>query len=177
MVKDSLLNEICMLNHLRYLSIGTEVKSLPSSFSNLWNLEILCVVNEESTLILLPRIWDLVKLRGLYVSNCSFFDMDADESILIAEDTKLENLTVLHKLVLSYWKDTEDIFKRLPNLQVLSFELKESWDYSTEQFWFPKVDCLTELEELSVGFESSNTNESGSSAAINRPWDFTSLLV
>ncbi|KAH0657487.1 hypothetical protein KY289_026235 [Solanum tuberosum] len=172
MVKDSLLNEICMLNHLRYLSIGTEVKSLPSSFSNLWNLEILCVVNEESTLILLPRIWDLVKLRGLYVSNCSFFDMVADESILIAEDTKLENLTVLHKLVLSYWKDTEDIFKRLPNLQVLSFELKESWDYSTEQFWFPKVDCLTELEELSVGFESSNTNESGSSAAINRPWDF-----
>ncbi|KAH0657489.1 hypothetical protein KY289_026237 [Solanum tuberosum] len=172
MVKDSLLNEICMLNHLRYLSIGTEVKSLPSSFSNLWNLEILHVDNEESTLILLPRIWDLEMLRGLYVSNCSFFDMDADESILIAEDTKLENLTLLQKLVLSYWKDTEDIFKKLPNLQVLSFDLKESWDYSTEQFWFPKVDCLTELEELSVGFESSNTNESGSSAAINRPWDF-----
>ncbi|KAH0664723.1 hypothetical protein KY285_025929 [Solanum tuberosum] len=172
MVKDSLLNEICMLNHLRYLSIGTKVKSLPLCFSNLWNLEILNVYNEESTFILLPRIWDLVKLRMLYVSNCSFFDMDADESILIAEDTKLENLTSLHKLVLSYWKDTEDIFKRLPNLQYLTFELKESWDYSTEQFWFPKMDCLTELEELSVVFKSSNTNESGSSAAINRPWDF-----
>ncbi|KAM3327550.1 hypothetical protein P3S68_033913 [Capsicum galapagoense] len=39
MVKDSLLNEICMLNHLRFLPIGTEVKSLPSSFSNLWNLD------------------------------------------------------------------------------------------------------------------------------------------
>ncbi|PHT44386.1 hypothetical protein CQW23_13544 [Capsicum baccatum] len=34
-VKDSLLNEIGMLHHLRFLRIGTEVKSLPSSFSNL----------------------------------------------------------------------------------------------------------------------------------------------
>ena len=62
MVNDSLLNEICMLNHLRYLRIGTQVKYLPLSFSNLWNLEILSVNNKKSTLILLPRIWDLVKL-------------------------------------------------------------------------------------------------------------------
>ncbi|WMV40804.1 hypothetical protein MTR67_034189 [Solanum verrucosum] len=105
------------------------------------------VDNEESTLILLPRIWDLVKLQVLVMTACSFFDMDADESILIAEDTKLENLRHLHKLVLSYWKDTEDIFKRLPNLQLLQFDLKESLDYSTEQY------C-------------------GSSPATNRPWDF-----
>ncbi|KAG5598207.1 hypothetical protein H5410_029577 [Solanum commersonii] len=171
MVKDSLLNEICTLNHLRYLCIGTEVKYLPLSFSNLWNLEVLLVQN-EGPMVLLPRILHLIKLRVLITTACSFFDMDADESILIAEDTKLENLTLLHKLVLSYWKDTEDIFKRLPNLQVLSFVLMESWDYSTKQYWFPKLDCLTELEDLTVGFESSNTNDSGSFAAINRPWNF-----
>uniref|UniRef100_M1BUZ9 NBS-LRR resistance protein n=1 Tax=Solanum tuberosum TaxID=4113 RepID=M1BUZ9_SOLTU len=172
MVKDSLLNEICMLNHLRYLRIGTQVKSLPLSLSNLWNLEILLVDNEESTLILLPRIWDLVKLRVLVMTACSFFDMDADESILIAEDTKLEKLTLLGQLLLFYSKDTEDILKRLPNLQLLQFELKESWDYSTEQYWFPKLDCLTELEDLTVRFISSNINDSRPSAAINRPWDF-----
>ncbi|PHU13902.1 hypothetical protein BC332_15107, partial [Capsicum chinense] len=61
-VKDSLLNEICMLNHLRYLQFGTQVKSLPSSFSNLSNLETLWVINEGSPLVLLPRIWHLVKL-------------------------------------------------------------------------------------------------------------------
>ncbi|XP_049348414.1 putative late blight resistance protein homolog R1A-3 [Solanum verrucosum] len=171
-VKDSLLNEICMLNHLRYLRIGTQVKYLPLSFSNLWNLETLVVQNNGTTLILLPRIWDLVKLQMLIVSECSFFDMDADESILIAEDTKLEKLKILVGLILSYSKDTEDIFKRFPNLQLLEFDLKESWDYSTEQYWFPKLDCLTELENLIVGFKSSNTNDSGSSAAINRPWNF-----
>ncbi|XP_015078202.1 putative late blight resistance protein homolog R1A-3 [Solanum pennellii] len=172
MVNDSLLNEICMLNHLRYLFIGTQVKYLPLSFSNLWNLEILSVNNKESTLILLPRIWDLVKLRVLSVSACSFFDVDADESILIAEDTKLENLRILGELLISYSEGTKNIFKRFPNLQVLQFVLKESWDYSTEQYWFPKLDCLTELETLSVGFKSSNTNHSGSSVATNRLWDF-----
>ncbi|XP_047269377.1 probable disease resistance protein RXW24L [Capsicum annuum] len=59
MVKDYFLNKICMLNHLRFLRIGTKVKSLPSSFSNLWNLETLLVDNELSTVVLLPRIWIL----------------------------------------------------------------------------------------------------------------------
>ncbi|WMV31848.1 hypothetical protein MTR67_025233 [Solanum verrucosum] len=98
--------------------------------------------------------------------------MDANESILIAEDTKLENLILLHKPVLSYSKDTDHIFERFPSLQYLTFELKESWDYSKEQYWFPKLDFLTELENLNVGFESSNTNDSGSSSTINWPWDF-----
>ncbi|NP_001318028.1 NBS-LRR resistance protein-like protein isoform X1 [Solanum lycopersicum] len=172
MVNDSLLNEICMLNHLRYLRIGTQVKYLPLSLSNLWNLEFLWLENKESTLILLPRIWDLVKLRVLSVDACSFFDMDADESILIAEDTKLENLRMLGELFIFYSEDTEDVFTRFPNLQVLSFEIEESWDYSTEQYWFPKLDCLIELEKLSVSFGSSNTNHSGSSVATNQPWDF-----
>ncbi|PHT44454.1 hypothetical protein CQW23_13612 [Capsicum baccatum] len=130
-VKDSMLNEIGMLNHLRFLSIGTKVKSLPSSLSNLWNLETLLVVNEGSTLIILSRIWDLVKLRRLIVDACSFFDMDKDEPILIAKDSKLENLRALGELTLSYLKGSEDIFKRFPNLQSLRFVLKESWDYST----------------------------------------------
>ncbi|KAF3619331.1 putative aldehyde dehydrogenase family 2 member B4, mitochondrial-like isoform X1 [Capsicum annuum] len=150
MVKDSLLNEICMLNHLRCLFFGTEVKSLPSSFSNLGNLEILHVNNKGSTFVLLPRIWDLVKLRELSVTACSFFDKDTDEPILIAEDSKLENLRALEQLVLSDSKDTEDIFKRFPNLQVLKFSLKESWDCSTQKYWFPKVDFLSELEFLNI---------------------------
>ncbi|PHT44448.1 hypothetical protein CQW23_13606 [Capsicum baccatum] len=171
-VKDSLLNEIGMLNHLRFLRIGTEVKSLPSSFSNLWNLEILFVTNKGLMMVLLPSIWDLVKLRELSIYACSFFDMDTNEPILIAEDSKLDNLRELGKLVLSYSKDTEDIFKRFSNLQCLSFVLKESWDYSTEQYWFPKLDFLTELEFLKAEFASSNANDSGPSLATNWSWDF-----
>ncbi|KAF3667987.1 putative CDT1-like protein a, chloroplastic-like [Capsicum annuum] len=156
MVKNSLLNEICMLNHLRFLNIGTEVKYLPSSFSNLRNLETLVVINEGSTLVLLPSIWDLVKLRVLSIDACCFFDLDADEPILITTDSKLENLRVLETPVLSYAKGIEDIFISFPNLQRFTFVLKESWDYSTERYWFPKLDFLTELEELRVDFETGS---------------------
>ncbi|PHT77641.1 hypothetical protein T459_15693 [Capsicum annuum] len=149
MVKDALLNEICMLNHLRFLLIGTELKSLPSSFSNLWNLETLWVENKGSTLVLLPN-----------------------EQILIEEDSNLENLGGLRELILSYSEGTEDIFKRFPNLQRLRFVLKESWDYSTERFWFPKLDFLTELKILRAEFESSNTNYSAGPFATNWSWDF-----
>jgi len=164
-----LLNEICMLNHLRFLHIGIQVKSLPSSFSNLWNLETLLVENHKPPLVLIPGIWNLVKLQVLVMSCCSFFDLDTDEPVLIAEDTKLENLRFLGQLMLSYSEDTEDIFKRFPNLQVLELRIKGSYDYSTEQYWFPKLDFLNELESLrvGVGFESSNT-----SVATKWLWDF-----
>ncbi|KAF3623065.1 putative late blight resistance protein -like protein R1B-14-like [Capsicum annuum] len=176
MVKDSLLNEICMLNHLRFLHIGTEVKSLPSSLSNLWNLETLSVSNKRSTLVLLPRIWDLVKLRVLVMDACSFFDMDTDEPILIVEVSILENLRYLGKLMLSYSKGTKDVLKRFPNLQSLVFDLKESCDHSTERYWFPKLDFLTELEFLRVDFENSNTNDSGPSG-FSLPFQFENIVI
>ncbi|PHU13374.1 hypothetical protein BC332_14579 [Capsicum chinense] len=147
-VKDSLLNEIGMLNHLRFLFIGTKVKSLPSSLSNLRNLETLLVENKGSTLVLLPSIWDLVKLRVLSIDPCSFFDLDTNAPILIAEDSKF------------------------PNLQELTLILKESWDYSTERYWFPRLDFLTELDLLRVDFESSYANDSRPSLVKNWSWNF-----
>ncbi|KAM3234483.1 hypothetical protein P3L10_019843 [Capsicum annuum] len=98
--------------------------------------------------------------------------MDTGEPILIAEDSKLENLKELGKLVLSYSNETEDIFIRFPNLQELILILKESWDYSTERYWFPKLDFLIELEFLKVKFESSIANDSGPSLVTNWSWDF-----
>ncbi|XP_075090071.1 putative late blight resistance protein homolog R1A-3 isoform X3 [Nicotiana tabacum] len=169
---DSLLNKICTLVHLRYLYIRTEVKSLPSSFSNLWNLETLWVNKSGPPLVILPTIWNLVKLRVLGIADCSFFNLDTDEPILVAEDSKLVSLRLLLGLEVSYSKETEDIFKRFPNLQELRFDLKESWDCSTGRYWFPKLDFLNELESLKVTFKSSNSNDSVLSVATNRLWDF-----
>ncbi|XP_075105270.1 putative disease resistance RPP13-like protein 3 isoform X2 [Nicotiana tabacum] len=171
-VNDSLLNEICTLVHLRYLNIQTEVDSLPLSFSNLWNLETLRVNNFGPPLVLLPTILNLVKLQVLGINDCSFFDLDTDEPILVGEDSKLESLRLLRGLKLSNSKDIDDIFKRFPNLQELQFDLKKSWDCSTDRYWFPKLDFLNELESLKVTFEDSYSNDSAFSAATNRLWDF-----
>ncbi|XP_019259608.1 PREDICTED: uncharacterized protein LOC109237713 isoform X3 [Nicotiana attenuata] len=171
-VKDSLLNEICMLVHLRFLNIQTEVKSLPLSLSNLWNLETLSLDNGNQSMVLLPTIWSLSKLRVLNVYAGSFIDLDTDEPILTAEDPKLENLRTLELLELSYSKDTHDIFKRFPNLQELGFFLKESWDCSTEGYWFPKLDFLNEVEIIVVTFQSSNSSDSAPLEFENRLWNF-----
>lgn len=173
MVKDSLLNEICMLVH----NLKTEVKALPSSFSNLFNLETLIVENKRPPLVLLARIWTLWKLQVLSIKAGSFFDLDVDEPILTTEPTRLQNLRFLEKFDLTYLKDTDDILKMFPNLQQLSFSLKESWDFSIERYWFSKLDFLNELESLKVEFESSNTNENGPSVLTHVRGIFTSLRV
>ncbi|XP_016455360.1 putative late blight resistance protein homolog R1A-3 [Nicotiana tabacum] len=152
LVEDSLLNEIGLLVHLRYLHIGMNVKALPSSLSNLWNLETLVVRNSRSTMVLLPVIWNLAKLRHMSIYYCSFFDLDSDEPILLVEDSnsKLEKLRILEQLKISNSKDTEDIFKRFPNLQKLDCEIVESWDSSAECNWFPQLDVLNQLEEINA---------------------------
>ncbi|OIT22829.1 putative late blight resistance protein -like r1b-8 [Nicotiana attenuata] len=151
-VEDSLLNEIGLLVHLRYLHIGMNVKALPSSLSNLWNLETLVVHNSRSTMVLLPVIWNLAKLRHISIYYCSFFDLDTDEQILLVEDSnsKLENLRILEQLKISYSKDTEDIFKRFPNVHKLDCEIVESWNSSAKCNWFPQLDVLNQLEEINA---------------------------
>ncbi|KAM3234108.1 hypothetical protein P3L10_019467 [Capsicum annuum] len=157
--------------HLYSLRVtGDKMQDCLSDAWHLRDLRLLRVLNLDPSFMM--KIWDLVKLRVLSIDACSFFDLDTNVSILIAEDSKLENLRELGMLVLSYSKDTDDIFKRFPNLQRLVFDLKESWDYSTERYWFPELDFLHELEYLRVDFKSSNTNDSGSSVVTNWSWDF-----
>ncbi|KAM3267620.1 hypothetical protein P3S67_032249 [Capsicum chacoense] len=115
---------------------------------------------------------DLRLLRVLSLNPSFMMNWDKNEPILIVEDLKLENLRILQTLVLSYSKEIEDIFIRFPNLQRLVFDIKESWDYSPELYWFPNLDFLHELETLEVVFESSITNDNGPSAAANWSWDF-----
>ncbi|KAJ8540108.1 hypothetical protein K7X08_026497 [Anisodus acutangulus] len=105
---DTLLNEIGMLVHLKCLKFGTMVEALPPSFSNLLNLETLVVDNPTSNMVLSPSIWSLAKLRRVSMNSCSL-----DEP---TEDSKLENLRILHWLKLSCWEDTEEIFRRLERI-------------------------------------------------------------
>ncbi|XP_059317751.1 LOW QUALITY PROTEIN: putative late blight resistance protein homolog R1A-3 [Lycium ferocissimum] len=149
---DSLLNEIGMLVHLRCLKIQTTAKALPPSFSNLWNLETLVVVNRRSRMVLSPRIWSLTKLRHISMDNCSLSDPYIDEPTVLAEDWKLENLRILYGLNLFSLEDTEYIFKRFPNLRSLTFSIREPWPCSADQICFPRMHFLNELEEVSATF-------------------------
>ncbi|XP_019253250.1 PREDICTED: putative late blight resistance protein homolog R1A-3 [Nicotiana attenuata] len=147
---DSLLNDICMLVHLRWLNIRMDARALPPPFSNLLNLETLLVDNRGSNMVLSPSIWSLAKLRHVDVYTCSFFDLFTDEPTVLEEDSKLENLRILHSLNLPY--SNEDTFKRFPNLRSLKFSIREPWDCSSERISFPRLDLLNELEEVYAQF-------------------------
>ncbi|XP_049354805.1 putative late blight resistance protein homolog R1A-3 [Solanum verrucosum] len=140
-LKDSLLNEIGMLVHLKYLIIHTKAIALPPSFSNLCNLETLSVYNVEgSYMVLSPCFWSLAKLRDVQMKWGALF-----EPTVLDEDSRLENLRTLSKLHLPGLEDTEDIiFKRFPNLQNLEVCIGQL----KGKICFPKLDVLNELEEL-----------------------------
>uniref|UniRef100_M1D7V4 NBS-LRR resistance protein n=1 Tax=Solanum tuberosum TaxID=4113 RepID=M1D7V4_SOLTU len=146
---DSLLNEIGMLVHLKYLIIRTKAKSLPPSFSNLCNLETLVVNNlEGSCMVLSPCFWSLAKLRDVRMECCTLFDPDINEPTVLDEDLRLENLRTLYVIYLPGSEDTEDIFKWFPNLQILEVCIEQLPDCSAEKICFPRLDVLNELEEL-----------------------------
>ncbi|KAG5608015.1 hypothetical protein H5410_029507 [Solanum commersonii] len=146
---DSLLNEIGMLVHLKYLIIQTKAKALPPSFSNLCNLETLMVDNAEgSYMILSPCFWSLAKLRDVRMNCCALFDPDINEPTVLDEDLRLENLRTLYELYLPGSEDTEDFFKRFPNLQNLDVGIEKLPHRSGEKICFPRLDVLNELEKL-----------------------------
>ncbi|KAM3236125.1 hypothetical protein P3L10_016162 [Capsicum annuum] len=125
---DTVLNEIGMLVHLRFLRITMKAKALPPSFSNLCNLENLLVDNSESNLALSPTIWSLAKLRYVdIVSTCSVFDSDIDKP------TKLR-----------------EYFQKVSSLQTLGFHMDCS---VAEQIYFPRLDVLNKLERVYAQFE------------------------
>ncbi|XP_047261833.1 putative late blight resistance protein homolog R1A-3 isoform X2 [Capsicum annuum] len=144
-LRDTFLNEIGMLVHLRCLRIMIQAEALPPSFSNLCNLETLVVVNFRPDLVLSPTIWSLAKLRHVKINSiCSVFNSDIDKP------TELENLTILDRLKLSCLVDSENIFKRFPNLRTLGFQLDCS---VAEQIYFPRLDVLNKLEKVCASFE------------------------
>ncbi|KAH0676660.1 hypothetical protein KY285_024461 [Solanum tuberosum] len=152
---DSLLNETGMFVHLKYLIIWTRAKALPPSFSNLCNLETLVMDNlEGSCMILSPCFWSLAKIRDVRMKCCALFDPDINEPNVLDEDLRLENLRTLYELYLPGSEDTEDIFKRFPNLQNLEVYIEQLPDCSAEKICFRRLDVLNELEQLRLSTSS-----------------------
>ncbi|KAK4720594.1 hypothetical protein R3W88_010827 [Solanum pinnatisectum] len=167
-LKDSLMEEIGSLFHLRFLRIRTrDVKAIPVLWLNLQNLETLLINIRYSTMVLLPRILKLSKLKHVKIDRSSFFEeeeeeeMDADNimhqpsRILEAENSKLEDLTTLSEVDISYTEAMSNVLEKFPNLQHLHCHIKEPIDPPTNGDWFPKFDVLNKLESLIAMYKNA----------------------
>ncbi|KAG5604117.1 hypothetical protein H5410_025609 [Solanum commersonii] len=110
------------LPYLRYLTADIDQKSIPSSISNLWNLETL-ILNGRSVVhkILLPStVWDMVKLRFLFIPNFS----PENKKALLKNSPNLDDLETLSYPYFARVKDAELMLRKTPNLRKLTCKVK-----------------------------------------------------
>ncbi|KAH0668805.1 hypothetical protein KY289_023298 [Solanum tuberosum] len=107
------------LPYLRYLSAHIEQNSIPSSISNLWNLETLilkCTPTATRKPLLLPStVWDMVKLRHLHIPDFS----TENEEALLENSAKLYDLETLTTPYFARVEDAELMLRKTPNLRKL----------------------------------------------------------
>ncbi|XP_049404847.1 putative late blight resistance protein homolog R1C-3 isoform X1 [Solanum stenotomum] len=109
------------LPYLRYLSAHIDQNSIPSSISNLWNLETLILKRVRPCTLLLPStVWDMVKLRHLHIPNFS----TENEEALLENSAKLDNLETLFSPYFACFEDAELMLRKTPNLRKLICEVE-----------------------------------------------------
>ncbi|XP_049404833.1 putative late blight resistance protein homolog R1B-16 [Solanum stenotomum] len=112
------------LTYLRYFSALIDQNSIPSSISNLWNLETLILKRRSAwrnNMLLLPgTVWDMVKLRHLHIPNF----IPENEEALLENSPKLDDLETLSTLYFSRVEDAELMLRKTPNLRKLICEVE-----------------------------------------------------
>ncbi|XP_049405973.1 late blight resistance protein R1-A [Solanum stenotomum] len=112
------------LVYLKYFSAHIEQNSIPSSISNLWNLETLKLKRSRHvrrcTLLLPSTVWDMVKLRHLYIPDFS----TENEEPLLEKSAKLYDLETLSTPYFSRVEDAELMLRKTPNLRKLICEVE-----------------------------------------------------
>ncbi|KAH0681834.1 hypothetical protein KY289_019586 [Solanum tuberosum] len=150
---DSLMEEIGSLFHLRFLSIWADMEAIPVSWLNLQNLETL-FIKTENTIVLLPRLFKLSKLKQVKIDESCFFEEEKEEDNIQSRILEGENskLTTLSQVEISYSEGTNDALKKFPNLQHLHCTIMIPKCPPTHGNWFPKFDVLNKLESLIVEY-------------------------
>ncbi|KAL3500752.1 hypothetical protein ACH5RR_039845 [Cinchona calisaya] len=136
------------LLHLRYLAICGDIDSIPASVANLWNLQTLLVKGLKGKVVLPSSIWGMAKLRHLHVNNHAVFSLQDDET---ADHFQLHSLVTLSTPFL-YGNDTEKVMRMLFKLRKLRCVFSQSQGDAENQYEFPILNFLMELESLNVYF-------------------------
>ncbi|CAI9095415.1 OLC1v1031368C1 [Oldenlandia corymbosa var. corymbosa] len=130
---------------LRYLAVCGDMESVPSSLSNLENLETLLVKSLKSKVMLPETIWSMRKLRHICVTNCAVFTWG-----LIKDE--MHSLVSLSFPCFTCGKVTDEMIMRFPNLRKLRCIVLKPRDISVGFFPFPSFRSLCKLESLNISY-------------------------
>ncbi|KAL7115298.1 hypothetical protein ACP275_04G175800 [Erythranthe tilingii] len=140
--------EVVSLAQLTYLAL-TFNGNLPSSISNLWNLEYLIVRRHLSIIgfggnyssYLPMQIWRMQELKHVHVMGSDLPDPPTEE-----EESLLPNLLSL--LDVTPQSCTKDVFERTPNLRKLGIRIQLSITDDEPFSFFDHISHLHKLEKL-----------------------------
>ncbi|KAG5604602.1 hypothetical protein H5410_026094 [Solanum commersonii] len=146
-IGDTFPNELKSLIHMRYFAVRTTADSIPSSVSDLWNLETF-VVNGLHRVLKLPcSLFKMFKLRHVHVNSRASFSLHDNMC-----ESQLVNLETFSTPCLSPGEDAEKILRSMPNLRKLRCIVEGLLGYSTKGsiVRFPRLDFLHQLESLKL---------------------------
>ncbi|XP_069153023.1 putative late blight resistance protein homolog R1B-17 isoform X2 [Solanum lycopersicum] len=132
LLQHHLVEQIGSLFHLRFLKIWTrDVKAIPLSWLNLQNLETLLISEEFSTIVLLPILFKLSKLKHVSIDQSSFFDEEEEEDE--DEDEEEEDIDNIQSRLL---EDSADEIK----IQIVDFTGEDRLHVHISSMYLPSDD-------------------------------------
>ncbi|XP_027100390.1 putative late blight resistance protein homolog R1A-3 [Coffea arabica] len=143
--------------HLRFLAVSGDIDSVPSSMSNLWNLETIIVKGLKGKVILPDSIWYMARLRHVHVNNHATFIL---EGIKPVELSQLYDLVTLSSPCFSDVEETEIVLRRFPNLRKLGCMFVKPNSCLGNNDHFPAMDVLTKLESPKISYYGPPPNVS-----------------
>ncbi|CAN4081256.1 unnamed protein product [Withania somnifera] len=125
------------LVHLRYFSVKEFEGSIPSSISNLWNLETLTLQSVSDMTTVPITISNMVRLRHLHISSCRLFPRENAKE-LYEDSSKLHNLRTLSTPCFSCIGDAELMLTKTPNLLELDCHFTSVCSSQSRLLVFPE---------------------------------------
>ncbi|XP_027096186.1 putative late blight resistance protein homolog R1B-16 [Coffea arabica] len=144
---NAFVDGIQLLLLLRYLAVAGYMDSVPPTLADLQNLETFIVKGFKGKVLLPDTFWSMTRLRHVHIDSHASFTFQNEK---VGSSSQLSNLVSFSTPYLSCGEHTEEIIRRVPNLKKLSCVITKSGDYSQNSSEFPRLEDLTQLENLEV---------------------------
>ncbi|KAG6415627.1 hypothetical protein SASPL_123040 [Salvia splendens] len=162
-------NEMYQLVHVRYIALSTDMSTLPSKFSQLWNLQTLIVDTTSRTLEVKADIWRLTQLRHFKTNASASLPKPSKNSKHGAE---LQTLSTI-----SEESCTAELLEHASNLKKLGIRGRLALLLEGKIGSFDSVGKMKSVEQLKlVNDVHPNPPIDGQLRCLPQPYQFPSKL-
>ncbi|KAI5678162.1 hypothetical protein M9H77_09112 [Catharanthus roseus] len=138
---------ISLMVHLKFISLSAMQDWILGLLPKFQNLETILLVGQRLRIFSVDNIWNLLRLRHFRVGYCV---LKLAKRNVLMKSFQFHNLLSLSNISLRCNEETENMMRRLPNLQRLSCTVYDSWDYKKKINLFPNMCFLEKLYSLKM---------------------------